>query len=78
MDFWTEVTGWIGMLLVLCGRTGLAYRRRWGFLLVLIGGFAVGVQAFLMSNFSILTLAFILLLIDFQGWIYWGKKDDQD
>lgn len=76
LELWIEITGWIGMLLVLCGRGGIAYKQRWGFLSVITGGFLIGTQAFLMGNSSIVALAIILLIIDFQGWLYWGKKSE--
>ncbi len=75
LNFWIETTGWAGMLLVLCGRSGIAYKYKWGFLLAIIGGTTVGMQAFLMNNFSIVLLCLILAGIDLQGWFYWRKHE---
>ena len=75
MDLWIEVTGWIGMALIILGRGAIAYKTRWGFLVAVAGGSIVGVQAVLMSNLSIVILCAVLACLDFKGWQYWGKND---
>lgn len=75
LNFWIEATGWVGMLLILCGRSGVAYKQKWGFLSAIAGGLTVGVQALLMNNYSIVVLCLILACIDLQGWLYWRKYE---
>ncbi len=75
MDMWIEITGWIGMALIVLGRGAIAYKARWGFLIAVVGGLIVGAQAVLMSNLAIVILCGILACLDLKGWHYWGKKD---
>lgn len=71
-----NLLGWLGAVLVVLGRACIAYKRRIGFLAAVVGGIAIGVQAYLMDNWSVVLMAVILGVIDGFGLIYWkyGKN----
>lgn len=69
-----QLLGWIGCILVLVARALIAYKKRIGFSLAVLGGIAIGVQAALMNNWGIVAMSVILGLIDSSGWLYWKDK----
>lgn len=70
-----HVVGWISTLLVILGRFFIAYKKKVGFLCVIVGGIGIGVQAYMIDNWSIVFLAVVLCIIDTFGWFYWRKTD---
>jgi nicotinamide riboside transporter PnuC len=77
MDLWIELTGWLGMILIILGRFGIARKKRIGFTIVCTGSVFAGGQAYLMNNWSILLLCVFLCAIDLHGWFHWRKTDDE-
>lgn len=69
------LTGLIGSILILTGRIGVAYRRKWGFLSAVVGGITVGYQAVLMANYSVAVMCAVLVIVDVRGWFYWRKTE---
>ena len=74
-DLIFHIVGWISISLVIIGRCFIAYKKRIGFIGVVLGGTGIGVQAYMIDNWSIVLMSIVLGLIDSFGWFYWGKKD---
>lgn len=68
-----DLIGWSSTLLVIFGRFLIAGKKRSGFVVVIIGGVGVGIQAYMIDNWSIVFLAVILAIADGFGWVYWGR-----
>lgn len=72
-----HLIGWLSTVLVILGRFLIAYKKRLGFLCVIVGGAGVGVQAYMIENWSIVFLALVLGIVDTFGWFYWGKRKEE-
>lgn len=68
-----HILGWISTLLVISGRFLIAYKKRSGFVCVVVGGIGIGVQAYMIDNWSIVFLSLVLGIVDTFGWFYWGR-----
>ena len=66
--------GWIGNALIVFGAWQIGHKRRWGFLLTIVGGLCwvlVGIQ---LSRPDMVAIELIMGLVAFRNFLKWRKR----
>lgn len=69
-----QLSGWLGTVGLLLGAFLLFRKRIVGFLFYAVGALFYLVQGLLMSNWPLVTLNVVFMIMNFASWLIWMRK----
>jgi nicotinamide riboside transporter PnuC len=69
-----QIIGWVGNIVVLAGCFLLMRKQISGFLVSVLGNIAYLLQGIVMTNFSLITLNVLLMMINCYSWMVWKHE----
>jgi hypothetical protein len=68
------MTGWFGNAFILTGISAVAYKKRWGFILGIIGNLLWAIRGLSTCQYDLIAIQVIIVLL--QGFSYWNWGRD--
>ncbi len=65
------MTGWIGTIFILSGTLAIAYKKRFGFMLGIIGNLLWCLRGFTTTQYDLATIGIIIAVLKAFSWWKW-------
>jgi hypothetical protein len=66
--------GWLGNIFILSGILALAYRRRWGFILGVVGNSFWCYRGYSTGQYDLITIEVIIVVLQAFSWWRWRQN----
>jgi len=65
------MTGWLGTIFILAGTLGIAYKKRFGFMLGIIGNLLWCWRGFTTTQYDLVTIGIVIATLKAFSWWKW-------